>query len=62
MICKFCSGKFHGENMTCGMFGDVVVVQNNATLGIWLAYKNEGTISKAVKIKFCPMCGRKLEE
>ena len=26
MICKFCSGKFHGENMTCGMFGDVVVV------------------------------------
>ena len=27
-----------------------------------IAYKNEGTISKAVKIKFCPMCGRKLEE
>lgn len=40
MICKFCSGKFHGENMTCGMFGDVVVVQSNATLGIRAMNRN----------------------
>lgn len=60
-MCRFCDGKFHGENMTSGMYGDVVVVQSNATLGIRLAYRNEGTVSKAININFCPMCGRKLE-
>jgi hypothetical protein len=42
-MCNFCDGKFHGENMTSGMYG------------IRLAYRNEGTVSKAVNIKFCPM-------
>ena len=60
-MCRFCDGKFHGENMTSGMYGDVVVVQSNATLGIRLTYRNEGTVSKAINISFCPMCGRKLE-
>ena len=61
--CKFCNGKFHGENLIDpGMHGECVVVQTNKTIGLQLAVGNEGIIKRAFKIHYCPMCGRKLKD
>ena len=60
--CKFCNGKIHGENLIDpGLHGDCIVVQTNKTIGMQLAFGNEGVLRRTFKINFCPMCGQKLK-